>query len=220
MKLPEDSKERNKVLILIGIGAAAVLYVLFQVTSTAIRSRGRALQKIEELETNLKTAEREINEAKRNRVRNAEILTSLQDMSTRHFLHPGLGKNYLLGATGEIERLANETGVQIQSITERGLARLPNPGMPDLLRTYSVGVYLLCGFEDALRLVTAIEAANPFITVVNLEISGNASRDPENHTVRFDVRWTTWGDEEVKRKVESFEPLQAAPEDSEHEVQG
>ena len=206
MKLPTDKKERNKVLALVGIGAAAVLYVLFQVISGTVRSRAKAAAAIDELEDNLKVANRGIEEAKRDRVKNDKFLATLQEKSNRYFLHPGLGMNYLLGVTATLEHLAEEAGVQIQSITERGLTRVPNPEMPQLLKVYSVGVYLLCGYDDALRLVAGIEAGNPLACVSDLDITGNGSRDPENHSVRFDVQWLTWGDDSVRTRVETFEP--------------
>lgn len=206
MKLPTDKKERNKVLMLVGVGAAAVLYVLFQVISGTVRSRSKAIDTIAELDTKLKESRRDIAEGKNDREKNEDILAALQAKSNRHFLHPGLGKNYLLGVTATLEQMSARTGVPIQSITERGLLTVPNPEMPNLLKTYSVGIYLLCGYEDALRLVKEIENSNPLVCVSDLDITGNAGRDPENHTIRFDVLWLTWGDESVRDRIESFEP--------------
>jgi hypothetical protein len=209
MKLPEDKAERNKMLGLIGIGVIALAYVTFAFgISPFFQKQNAAEIRISELDDSLWKSKKDIRNAPLNLEKNNELLTRILEVSEnrRHILSPSLG-NYLLVATDIISRHADAVGITIESIRE---TRPTNSQLPEghdpngpRFKPYTVNVNLTCNFIELMKLIEALETANPYLCITRMGIFGRA-KDIEQHAVSFDVQWPAWIDNDL--------PLQLAAE--------
>jgi hypothetical protein len=209
MKLPEDKAERNKMLGLIGVGVIALAYVTFAFgISPFFQKQNAAEIRISELDDRLWKSKKDIQNAPLNSQKNNELLTQILEASEKeqHILRPSLG-NYLLVATDIISRHADAVGITIESISE---TRPTNSQLPEghdpngpRFKAYTVNVKLTCNVLELMKLIEALETANPYLCITRMGIFGRAT-DIEQHAVSFDVQWPAWIDNDL--------PLQLAAE--------
>lgn len=207
MKLPEDKKERAKIFILLGIGAAIVLYVtVFGVLRPLLRSRKDKIAGIEELTTKLETGQAKINQMNRGRARNTETLTAILTLANdkKYVLRPRLG-NYLLSAREVVEQHAKRAEIEVE-VREIGISQLPQTTSGDdekrALNVYTATVTAQCGLHDLIRLLESIEKANPYLCVSGLSITGQ-SKSPAAHGVSFQLQWPVWADPAQLQTIEA-----------------
>ena len=86
MKLPEDKKERVKILVLIAIGAVLVLYGLgFLVVKPVLKGKQEQLEKIASLQEKLRRASLGINRIEIDKTSISNILTELNEIISSGF---------------------------------------------------------------------------------------------------------------------------------------
>jgi hypothetical protein len=219
MKLPDDKKQRTQVLVLIGMGVLLVLVGLYFGIGY-VRDRKKAIaQKTEELTENIRKANLEIDQMSKDRKVNTETLLRIKDLSERYLLKPRIGNSYVLPATeiveGQAQKLdlaTTEAALRVGELglsdvgASRGKAALP-------VRAYTAHVSLLCGYNDAVRLIRAIEDANPLLSVLNVSIVGRAAPHVDTHAVDFDVQWPVWSDQDMPGKLEARIAAQAGEQE-------
>ncbi|MCX7590005.1 MAG: hypothetical protein N2255_00085, partial [Kiritimatiellae bacterium] len=71
---------------------------------------------------------------------------------------------------------------------------------------------LRTGLFDLVRLLSALETANPYLCVVSLSITPQTAGDPERHNVSFDVQWPVWNDENTLIDLERQFQEEMSPE--------
>jgi hypothetical protein len=200
MKLPEDKTERNKILILILIGVAAVGYGghMFLI-APFLQDRKDTEAHITELEDKLWRARKDIDITHHNLERNREAVNHILEVSEtkRQILRPNLG-NYLLVAADIVGRHADALNLEIESINETAAPSTTapvdeaDPNAPRL-KAYAVNVSLTCGLHDTLKLLRAIETENPYLCITRLGVIGRP-QSPTEHAVSFDIQWPIWAD--------------------------
>ncbi|MFO7871500.1 MAG: hypothetical protein R6V03_08725 [Kiritimatiellia bacterium] len=209
MKLPEDKNERKKVLMLIGLGTAAVIYGLYAGALKPLSAKKKQYEsRIAEAEAFLKDASRDIEKMSEYHGTNRETLEELLSVADKYLLHPRLGGNYLLPATEELEKHRADLGIEFKNISEKGFTGVPKrPGSSreNMFRAYRVSVVLDCTYTDLLRFLRKIESDNPYVSVADLSVSGARKDNVELHSVKVDIQWPIWDDyrkpEELRRKL-------------------
>lgn len=206
MKLPEDKKERTKILVLIAIGAVGALYMVVQLSiSPLLKSRRAKIERIQELKEDLEKARKTVNEASKNRKANHETILRIKETAEKYVLPPRLGGNYQLGASEIIEKHARDLGIGLTSLREFSISDVkqnPAKGEESVFKTYTLSVSLECGFYDMVRLLRGIESSNPYLCITSLEILGQPQKNPEKHNVRFNVQWPIWSHRSISLEIE------------------
>ncbi len=199
MRLPEDKKERKKILILIAIGIGAIGYVGYMfVLSPFLLKQQQAATHVSEFEDKLRRASKDIDMTPRNLEKNTAAISHILEISDikRQILRPNLG-NYLLVADDIIGRHADALGLEIDSISETAASGAPISDDADAngprLKAYSVNVSLSCSLHDVYALLRAIESENPYLCITRLGVIGQP-QTPTEHAVSFDVQWPIWAD--------------------------
>jgi len=208
MKLPTDSKERAKILVMILLGVVVVLIVTVQFgLRPVLKSISNKKAAIEDTREKLAQAKKEIKQMSADMAKNAETLIKLKDISSKYVIMPVL-QNYSLGATEIMESQAKKVNVKLDSIREAGISEVADmPGQPSskrLLKCYNLRVSLLCGYNDLTRLIQQIESINPYFCIVGMSIIGQQpDKDVTVHRISFDLQWPTWADLEMPLKLET-----------------
>jgi len=102
---------------------------------------------------------------------------------------PVLG-NYLLGMDKYVRDCALAAGVGIVGIADNDVLAIS----PDSkFKIYRVRVQVRCGYDDLVRLISAVQAGNPLVSVSGLNIVPRDS-SPAVHEVSFVVGWLVWTD--------------------------
>jgi hypothetical protein len=203
MKLPEDKKERAKWLTMIFMGAALVLVGLYMgVINPLLSAKARMRGEISDLETKIADADKKISIMKRDRAESVTVLADLRTISTKYVLPPVVD-NYLLSARPRVEEHSNRLNVKIDPVRAIGLSEVVPAASSPSLKGFSARVSAACGMHDAVRLMHAIESSNPYISVVNVSISGQPLLDRNNHLVTFDIQWPVWIDQELPARIEA-----------------
>jgi hypothetical protein len=205
MKLPEDPKERIKILALIGIGAVAVIYMAIAlVIKPLFGAEARYRKEIAEVNESLMASQRDMNHMLREREGNVRSLEAITDISDRRrlILHPRLG-NYELGAREFLESIAVQAGVTMEAIREIGVTQMPQS--PDLkneksLKFYTLRVDLEAGLHDLMRMLVALENANPYIGLSSLTIN-TRPEDPGKHQIDVELQWPVWADAKMNDTI-------------------
>lgn len=205
-KLPDDPKERQQTLVLIGIGVAAVIYVLFTYVHKPMQAKkAECIKQIKTQENDIKQAKQVIKRIPRDQDDALQALDSVMQDSRRHLIHPRLGENYLLEATDYLETLAGELGMTLNGISDRGMTDAPKSDKrlkKNAFRVYTANVQLHGGMADIIRFLAALEERNPYLTVDTIQIVPSA-QTPATHLVSINIMWPTWVDLAVELKVES-----------------
>lgn len=197
MKLPEDKNERTKILVLIALGGLILtLGVIQGIVAPVLRSRSAKMARIVELEELLLAARREIREAQSLSADQAETLQRIHDLSERFMLKPVLG-NYLLSASGEMERLSRTAPFDLPSVKQIGVSELPrrtSRRAPVHVKAYRLRLEFSCGFYELIDYVRLLEEDNPYRGIVALAVSGRPEQNPLSHTVSIDLDTVIWTD--------------------------
>ncbi len=208
MKLPDDKKERQQMLILMGIVAAAAIYAVVNfVLLPFISSQREIPEKLEGVRDQLATGERTLAAVPRNIEQYNVYVTNIRRTVDQYLLQPVLG-SYILEAERIIEQHALAVGLTIDGFREDGIRDLPvartrqGAGAGNRLRSYALIVNLRAGYDDMVRLIEAIEAGNPFVSVLELNLN-HQPRTPQIHAVQFKVLWPIWGGNE---ELPTFHP--------------
>lgn len=207
MKLPQEPKERMKVLMLIGIGAVAVVFMVVSVVVKPLMARkAQYREDIALAREDLDTAQRDVNRMMVDRDANTKVLEGIVDGAYRQnfVLEPRLG-NYELGAREFVEGIAQSVGVTIASMREIGLTQMPLPTTEQdkglALKCYNMNVQLLVGLPDLMLFLNAVEAGNPYLCVSSIAISSRIE-DPALHTVVLELQWPVWAVPTLGRQLE------------------
>ena len=207
MRLPEDRKERIKVLILVGVGTIAVIYALIVGVMRPMANTRRERQaRIEELNEQLEDAQRDMSRMLRDRQKNVEVLKEIVEIAARDgvILQPRLG-NYELGAVAFIEQRAAEAGVKVNAINEIGITQIPkNPQKKteNAIKAYNMRISLEAGVHDLIRLLASIEDANPYIAITRIDVQ-TRMQNPARHSLTFELQWPVWSDPTTGETLET-----------------
>lgn len=215
MKLPENKSERIKLLILICLAAAGLLFAFWFGLSHMVKEKKDKTAQIGELDEKIRKANAAVNQARRGMDANTRILEEIADVANRRnfVLHDRLG-NYLLGAQEILDAYARSAGVTLDSVVEVGQSQIPGTSVSTngpAFRSYTVRVSLHAGMHDFIKLLTQIEKGNPFLCVSSITINGNTAK-PDVHDISFDVQWPIWSSAEASDQIEA--QLKAIEQDS------
>jgi len=200
MKLPEDKKTRNQVLVMIVIGIIAVIYLGFTYgISPLLAMKEKSRKNIKNFTTKTKKAVAEIKYVHKDREDSAKALIQAKEIADENVLLPTLANNYLIPAQAIIEACAKAAKVEAQ-VKQLGIANFKSSGA---LRAYRVGVVLECGYNELIDFLSELEKNNACICVPSISISGNASdsgrsgrssgtKDITKHSISLEVQWPIW----------------------------
>jgi len=212
MKLPTDKKQRMQIFALIGIGAVILIYVLFSFVWTPFQAKKKEIREtIAQLTEQIDKAEAEIRLMDRDHRANIEALQKIKELSDRCILKPRL-TSYLLAARDVIDKHAENMGLTLE-VKEGGISDIisaPSGGktVPPL-KIYTAYVMMNAGYNDAVRLLRALEQENELLCVSSMSILGDSSK-PDTHKIIFYVQWPIWTDSSMSDKLN--EMLKAATE--------
>jgi len=205
MQLPSNRQEQIKLLIVVILATALVVLGAIQgVINPLRRSKESKLERLRQCEDGLASVRRILKFAPRDRTEGAAALAIMNDISKEHLLHPVLG-NYALPASRLIELQLQCLGLQMDSINEIGITEVLHPKKNSgkaAIKCYTSRVSITCCFDDLISLLRGLETSNPYLCVVGMQISGRPDRDPENHSVLFDVQWPIWADDGMQQLIE------------------
>lgn len=192
MKLPENKKERVQVFVLIGIGAAAVIFASWQgLVSPFFAYKQRLQESLQTKRTALEKAERELRLAPSIKEEFDSVTSQLDTTIANNLLRPILG-SYLVGVTETLENQARAINVKVDEIQEIGIRELPranNAGAnPVNFKSYSVQVSARASYEQASKLINNLEELNPYLCVSDIRITGQADT-PEYHRLSLRIEW-------------------------------
>ena len=206
MKLPEDKKERAKILILIAIGAVLAVYgVGFLVVKPLLKGKTEQSEQIASLQEKLRRAGLAINRIESDKASISNSLTELDVIANQKgmVLRDRLG-NFLLGATEIIDTHAREADISGQVVSENGISKVPQSTKrtaPPIFDTYTVTVHLEAGVHELLRMLQSLERSNPYLCVSSLVITGQPGK-PGKHAVSFEVQWPIWADSKMPQRLQ------------------
>lgn len=206
MKLPENPKERLKVLVLIGIGAAFLALVLVTLVIRPLVARKKAtMAEIAEVREKLETAQRDVARMLQDRDRNAKVLGEIVSNAREHsyVLQPRLG-NYELGAREYVESIAQGIGLKLGSVQEVGITQLPQPASPQSerqIKCYNLRISFATGLHELVQFLQLLESGNPYICVSSLAINAR-SEDNSSHEIALDLQWPVWSSPEMQHALE------------------
>ena len=203
MKLPDDPKEKTKILILVAIGVLATVSVVTQALLYTRNRKKELRETLDEVQWKSQAATRDVLSAERVKQRNDKTVAAIAAISRHHVLQPILG-NYRLGATDILNRHAALSGLTVHSIQEIGILDLPKPSgtqskkaqAANVFKAYTVRLTLNCGYFDLWRFLQSIEEDNPFVCISSLSIVLDEDDDPESHRVVLGIQWPIWSDPE------------------------
>lgn len=194
MQLPQDKKERQKMLGLIGLGIAGAVYGLWALVYQPIQAkRVMAMEQIAELENKLENAERQIRRIPQLERDLGVVLSNLLVRSETQLLEPRLG-NYLLPVRELLGKHAAALEIDPPQIDEIGLVQVPkvaNASASPTIQLYAVRVTASCGYEALRQWFLAVENENPLVGFGNVMITAR-SENPLHHQVTFEVHLPTW----------------------------
>ena len=210
MKLPEDKKERQKIFLAIGLGAAFVLYGTYAGVLTPLLHKKAEFQaKKDAVGQELKKAERAIGQIRADLALKAEALRDIRSASEEHFLKPRHGQqNYFFDATERVEALAKRAGIALEAdaVREESVSQIPQaPGRKtdNLVKAYSVRVSFVGNYAEILRFLREAETSNPYLSIVNVTISGRPPPDEDRHSAGVSIQWPVWDKPEAVAKFEA-----------------
>ena len=196
MKLPEDKKERTKVLGLMAIGVGATLYVLVRYAIVPIiDGNEKNAKRIAEVKKIIAEAELLVELIAENRAANEAALKKIRETSDKHLLHPEMGLNYKIPASRVVDRIKKNAGIDIGNPMSTAGIAIPGPSLPAKsdLKTFAMNVAISCSYRHFIFLLRTIEEENPYIAVSRVSISGQA-KTPEDHRAAFLMSWPIWAE--------------------------
>jgi hypothetical protein len=205
MKWPKDNKERVKMLVLIGMGVAVVIYLVIAGAVNPILTKRKYYKtEINRIKGYLVQARKKIKHTAQDQEDNYATILEIKKMTDNHLLKPQLGMSYLLSAKETLEEHAVAVGMSEKpSVREVGIVELPKPtGKPNYaFKSYTAGVTMNCGLNDLIKYLKQIEEANPYACISRLSIL-TQSRTPGEHRVTFEIQWPVWANSEDEQTLE------------------
>ncbi len=206
-QLPDDKKERKKVVLVICIFSLIVLYAIIMFGFIPYRARVRMHRdRLAELEDKLWQAERDIRQIPQTQKRNIEAINHILDVSgSAYILRPRLG-NYLLVAESFLEEIAQQAGIRIYDIREASSPPPPSQGDSTATDTpalwpYTVSFRTTVGIHDLMQFIHSLQNANPYLTLINVSITAGSDNGPAKHVVNASVQWPVWKDHEKPNQL-------------------
>ena len=204
MKLPDDPKERNQLMILIGVFGLAAVYGLYMGVSTLLLKPQKAKEKeISSLTSKLTKADNDIDMMPMLEANNLKHISAIKEISDQCVLHPQLG-NFLIPAEQFIRKQEAAAKAIVLEVKEIGINNFPDPEPPARVagdpapvkkqwsfKIYTARVEVGGGFHNAIKLAKQIEAANPFICISSIKMTPE-EETPFQHNMTFDVQWPIW----------------------------
>lgn len=211
MKLPEDRKERTKILIMIAVGVVAVIYAIFELAILPLLAEQNLnRKKMVDSQVRITKIKRDLLNVPRLRADFNSTTSHIATLS-EHLAQPVLG-TYLLGIQNTIDSLSANLDIRMVPAAEIGIAELPGSnkdGLPHSLRSYSVRTTFYGGYREIMAFFRALEASNPMMCITEFSISAQ-NNSPEKHQVNFTAQWPIW-DETGKTSETTPSPVGAAP---------
>lgn len=202
MNLPADPKERVKIYVLVGIGAALVVFLLVKfVIFRVIDAKKDVREQIEKLELKQKSNEQDIRNMTKGQRENLDTLISLAQImdGKKTIIEPQFG-NYMLGATEFVESCARDSGLSV-TITEVGITQLPQEPKKDVyFKAFTARVSLRCGTHDLVAFLRRLESQNPYMCMSLLTMQSRPET-PDLHEVSFELQWPVWFDDDMSRQI-------------------
>jgi hypothetical protein len=103
---------------------------------------------------------------------------------------PVLG-NYLLGMEDNIRACAQNLDVTLTTIADNDIAAISPENTS--FKLYRVRVQIKAGFNEYIKLLKNIHAANPLCSISGLNITAR-DESPAVHEINFIVAWLIWSD--------------------------
>ncbi|MFH0878763.1 MAG: hypothetical protein V2A34_03535 [Lentisphaerota bacterium] len=189
MNWQEMSKERKQVLILAGIVAAGVLFVLVQYGLRPLfNSKKKATDELESLKAQLLKADNIIG---RDSLIRTELTKSSAELNRAMEQCIVPRDNPLSWVTEKIYRGAREVGIDIESVAEVSSAlssRDKQKQTDRVFAVYSVRIITQCGYAQIVQLVEALEKSNPYLCISGISIAAQ-DRMVEKHAISLIVDW-------------------------------
>lgn len=208
MKLPQNKKDRQKVIAGIAAGIVLALYGLWAgIYRPLVKNRDEAIAKIRKIEEQIENADKQIIRTPF-LARDLLLVTSnLVNYSEQHVLHPRLG-NYLIPAREIINRHTRELDLPPLQVDEIGLIALPRPrdkapatgkkaaAPKKPAATYSMQIYGVrmagrLGLTDLIALIRRMENENPLLAISNISITSQTG-NPLVHQIVMEAQWPAW----------------------------
>lgn len=200
MKLPTDPKERNQILVLIGLVAVGLCVGIFFAFKSLTTSKQVMRDRIEELEGKIQKADLKIKRMVADKRDNDIAVKEILEISNKHILASVLG-NYQLVARDILDGYARELGLKMEPVRELGQGAIPYPGGDSAFMGYTARVTLFCGMHDLVKFLNKLETGNPYLCVTGISITQQSDKDPDRHIVSFEVQWPIWAKPEMKDKL-------------------
>lgn len=198
MKLPDDPKKRQQVLILIGMVAVIVAVVAWMFgIQPFLKNRSDMLADIEKKTGELTTARDEVAKAPGNREMNRQTLKKINDISEKYVIQPRTGLNYHLAAREILEKVATSVGIETEPIVNVGTGSLLGGGQKDPskhVKACTAIVTAKCGYGDIVRFVRTLEKENPYMSISRVSVVGRPAEDKKKHSITIEVQWPAWID--------------------------
>jgi len=212
IKLPQNPKERKKVIAILCVGAIGILYLVFAFgLQPYIAGMQTRKARIAELEDSIWRAQKDLNSMDSNIEKNALLVKELLAISESrgYILRPSLG-NYLLVANGILRSAADGLPILMDGISEAsqgptGKQDKDGKKSPETARfaPYTVNLTINGGMHGLSRFLRNLESGNPYVAVTRLAIMGQGETDPETHYINLNIQWPIWVDNDHPRRLEA-----------------
>jgi hypothetical protein len=194
MKLPELKKETIKIVLMAVIGSLAVLYAVVQLVVKPLATSFRAnSQKLAEIRDQLDVINRELDRAPRVKSDFAKVTKLNKAYFEHNALHPVLG-TYLIGVQDMLQGIGAAHGVQLDTVTEIGVAEIPGKtkdGGKRVIKSYGAHAGGSGGYNELTELIEGLTHSNSLACLSELTIIAKAG-SPEKHTLALDMQWPIW----------------------------
>jgi hypothetical protein len=193
MKLPEGRKERIQTIVLVAIGATAVVYAVIQLGIVPLfESRRRTAEQLQQLVEKLNKAGVELKYAPSTRRDFERVVSDVGMITSNHVVHPVLG-SYLLAVRETLDTAARRAEFRVGSVRDLGIREFPGKnrdGSEHTFKAYSVEMSGLGGYHQLLNLIRILEEQNPYLSVTEINVAGRLE-DPEQHRMSVRIEWPT-----------------------------
>lgn len=197
MKLPDNKKERIKILAMILMGGLAVIFAIFQlIILPVMESHKKNLASLEKKQAEYEDMMTELRKAQTVQKQFDAVGAQVAALSV-YLAQPILG-TYLIGIQANLEQFSNEAGLRLNPASEIGFAEIPGKkknGSKHLLKSYGIRMTGSGGYPQLLDLIHQLEESNSLLCISELSIMSQSSI-PESHQISFSIEWPVWAEAE------------------------